>query len=51
MKATKKDAKYKLHAKTRRCKKCAYFQSMNNSCSYVQGTISPNGTCKYWTKI
>jgi len=46
---TKIQAEYKRNTKTRKCKHCKYYIHPRK-CSWVNGDICPNATCKYWRK-
>jgi High potential iron-sulfur protein len=32
------------------CSNCSLFQAPTNTCTIVDGNISPTGWCKYWAK-
>jgi len=45
---TKRQAGYKLNVNRKKCKHCRYFKPKIKKCSYVEGEIKPNATCRYW---
>ncbi len=51
-KVSKMSAKYRKKAfKGRSCKGCKRFDGENNRCSTVAGRISPDGYCRYYSRI
>jgi High potential iron-sulfur protein len=32
------------------CSNCSLFQAATNTCTIVDGNVSPTGWCKYWAK-
>jgi len=46
MKATKALASYKEQSPMRQCRDCEYYRS--GTCQLVEGTISPQATCRWF---
>jgi len=50
-KVTKEAAKYQDSPHdANRCSECTFFVSKDSSCTIVEGTVSPDGWCTYFSK-
>ena len=50
-KASQAQAQYQSHPKgEQKCGKCRNFVAGSNTCKVVEGKVSPDGWCMFWTK-
>lgn len=50
-KMSKADANYQKQPNgDQQCSKCEHFIAQSTTCDRVEGKVSPDGWCKFWTK-